>query len=164
MNRWKAISSRIRELFLDGTWIANTNFRHQIANVSWEQAIEKFESLNTVAALTYHINYYVAGVLKVLQGGDLDIHDKYSFDLPPMTNETQWNSLKESLFSNASQFADCVEQLNDESLDAGFVKPQYGTYERNIEAIIEHGYYHLGQISLILKLINSKNKQQPATS
>jgi len=35
----------------------------------------------SIAALTFHINYYVAGVLNVFQGGKLEIRDKYSFDM-----------------------------------------------------------------------------------
>jgi hypothetical protein len=30
---------------------------------------------------------------------------------------------------------------------------QYGTWQRNLEAVIEHSYYHLGQIILIRKMI-----------
>ena len=156
MNRSKAIGARIREVFLNGLWIANTNYKHQIEKLTWQQSVEKFDNLNSVAALTFHINYYLEGVLKVLQGGELTIHDKYSFDLPPITSEQQWSALKNALFENASLFADCIEQLNDTDLAADFVLPKYGTYERNIEAIIEHSYYHLGQISLILKLLNSR--------
>lgn len=44
----------------------------------------------------------------------------------------------------------------DDSLQSQpFVKQEYGTYLRNIEAQIEHSYYHLGQISLIKKMIMS---------
>jgi len=41
-------------------------------------------------ALVYHINYYVAAVLPVLQGGPLDASDKYSFDLPPIQSKEDW--------------------------------------------------------------------------
>ena len=44
--------------------------------------------------------------------------------------------------------------MSDDKLTDVFVKEEYGTYHRNINAIIEHSYYHLGQISLIKKLLN----------
>jgi len=50
-----------------------------------------------------------------------------------------------------SSFADHMARLSDTQLDAVFVKETYGTYRRNIEAIIKHSYYHLGQISLLRK-------------
>ena len=34
-----------------------------------------------------------------------------------------------------------------------FVDEKYGTFQRNIEAMIEHSYYHLGQIVLIKKML-----------
>lgn len=43
--------------------------------------------------------------------------------------------------------------MPDQKLEEVFVEEKYGTYLRNIEGVIEHSYYHLGQISLIKKLI-----------
>ncbi|GAA4794839.1 hypothetical protein GCM10023231_24020 [Olivibacter ginsenosidimutans] len=43
--------------------------------------------------------------------------------------------------------------MTDSKFDEIFIDEQYGTYLRNIEGVIEHGYYHLGQIVLIKKLI-----------
>lgn len=42
---------------------------------------------------------------------------------------------------------------NDEKLDSTFAGENYGIYQRNIEGIIEHSYYHLGQIVLTKKII-----------
>ena len=43
--------------------------------------------------------------------------------------------------------------MPNDKLEEIFVDEKYGTYRRNIEGIIEHSYYHLGQISLIKKMI-----------
>jgi uncharacterized damage-inducible protein DinB len=149
----KLLADRIRELFLDGRWIANTNYKDQLSSITREQAITKIGSLNSIADLTFHINYYLAGLIRVLEGGQLDIHDQFSFDLPPLETESDWQNLVSELFSNAAQFADLVEQMPDTDLDQPFVDAKYGTNLRNIEAIIEHGYYHLGQVSLIRKMM-----------
>jgi len=148
-----SLSIRIRELFLSGLWIANTNYKELLANVSVGQALQKVANLNTIAALTFHINYYMAGVLHALQGGPLDIRDKFSFDMPPINSEKDWRNLVGELLANAEKFASLVENLSDEKLNEAFVNEKYGSNQRNIEAIIEHSYYHLGQISLIRKMI-----------
>lgn len=147
------LAHRLREVILDGKWIAYTNYKEQLSDLNWELATTKVGALNTIAALTYHINYYMAGVLNVLEGGNLEIKDKYSFDHPPIDNEAVWQDLQNQLWSNTEKFVERVLQLSDEQLDAVFVKEEYGTYQRNIEAIIEHSYYHLGQIVLIKKMI-----------
>lgn len=149
----KDLANRLREVLLDGKWIANTNLKEQITSISWKQAIERVEDLNTIALLTFHVNYYLKGVLNVFQGGNLEIKDKYSFDMPKISSETDWLNLVNEFISNAEKFISHVEKIEDNLLTQPFVKEEYGSYLRNIEAQIEHSYYHLGQITLIKKLI-----------
>lgn len=152
MENSNQLSARFGEVMLNGTWIANTNFKHVLDDVNWQQAVKKTGSLNTIAALTFHINYYITGIIEVLKGGELTIRDKYSFDMPEIKNEEDWNRLKESLLTNSAAFAQLVAGLTDEQLAADFSNPKYGSYRRNIEAMIEHAYYHLGQLSLLKKM------------
>jgi len=152
------LAKRFREVLLDGKWIANTNFKDQLSQVSWQEATHPIGSLNTIALLTYHINYYIAGILKFFNEGVLDIRDKYSFDAPAITSQTDWENRQNELWTNAEQFANRVERMSDEELEKVFVKEAYGNYRRNIEGVIEHSYYHLGQISLIRKMIKELEK------
>jgi len=156
MTRNLAIANRLREVLLNGKWIANTNFKDQILSVGWEQAIQKVDNLNTIALLTFHINYYLAGLLNVFTGGKLEIKDKYSFDLPEIKSEKDWNRLVNAFLSNSEMFVNQVEQMDESMLDQPFVEEKYGSYLRNIEGVIEHSYYHLGQVSLIRKMIIQK--------
>lgn len=153
MTRNLTIASRLREVFLSGRWIANTNYKEQLLNTGWQQATQKIDNLNTIVALTYHVNYYLAGLLNAFENGKLEISDKYSFDVPSITSETDWSKLVADFLNNAEKFADSIEQMDDNIFDQPFVEEKYGTYLRNIEGVIEHSYYHLGQISLIRKMI-----------
>lgn len=156
MSSTSQLAKRFREVLLDGLWIANTNFKDQLSNVNMEQATAKIVSLNTIAMLTFHIDYYIAGLIHVFEGGDLEIRDQYSFDLPPVESEEQWESLKSKLWKDAEKFAALLEQMPDSKMNEGFVDEKYGTYLRNIDGMIEHCYYHLGQITLIKKLLQQK--------
>jgi hypothetical protein len=155
MNLSSQLAKQFREAFLDGDWIS-TNYKAQISDVDWEQATTKIGSLNTIAALTFHVNYYVAGVLNVLEGGTLDIRDKYSFDMPPIESQEDWEKLRNELLSNAKRFAELMETITDEKYGEPFVDEKYGNYLRNMHGMIEHAYYHLGQIVLLKKLISEK--------
>lgn len=157
MSTTSQLAKRFREVLLDGKWIANTNFKDQLSDVTWEQATMKIDSLNTIAMLTFHIDYYVAGLINVFEGGDLEIRDQYSFDLPPIENEEQWETLKNKLWRDAEKFALLLEQIPDAKMNEVFVDEKYDTYLRNIDGMIEHCYYHLGQITLIKKMILSKH-------
>jgi hypothetical protein len=57
------------------------------------------------------------------------------------------------LFSNAGKFANHIELISNEKLEDNFVDKKHGSYRRNIEGMIEYSYYHLGQITLIRKMI-----------
>lgn len=149
------LSKRFREVLLDGLWIANTNFKDQLSNVTWEQAVTKIDSLNTIAMLTFHIDYYIAGIVHVFEGGDLEIKDKFSFDCPPIESQEQWEEQLKKLWADSEKFATLLEQMPDSKLDEVFVDEKYGTYRRNIDGMIEHAYYHLGQITLIKKMVKN---------
>jgi len=156
MSSVSELSKRFREVMLDGLWIANTNFKDQLSDVSWEQAVAKVDSLNTIAMLTFHIDYYIAGIINVFEGGNLEIKDQFSFDLPPVESQEQWEVLLNKLRTDSEKFASLLEQMSDSKLDEVFVDEKYGTYRRNIDGMIEHCYYHLGQITLIKKLLKGR--------
>ncbi len=107
---------------------------------------------NTLGKLAYYIN----GINNVFKGGTLDIKDQFSFDFPPIQSQQEWDDFLQKFWNDAEEFASLIEQMPDEKLNEDFVNPKYGTYLRNIDGMIEHSYYHLGQISLIKKLLNNK--------
>jgi hypothetical protein len=156
MNLSKQIANQFRDVLLTGTWVA-TNFKTQLSDINWEQANTKVKSLNTIAALTFHIDYYLAGLIQVFQVGTLDIRDKYSFDAPPITSQIDWEQRLQKLWSNAETFANLIEKMDDATLMKPFVEKKYGNNYINIQAMIEHCYYHLGQIVLIKKLIRANS-------
>jgi uncharacterized damage-inducible protein DinB len=150
------IAHRFRELFLSGTWIAQTNFKDQLTGTRWELATTRVGELNTLSALTLHVHYYIAGLIRVFEGGPLDIKDQYSYQFPPLTSQEDWEKILTLLWTDVEKFALLVEEFPAGRLGQDFVNPQYGTYQRNIEAMIEHGYYHLGQVVLIKKILQHK--------
>jgi len=152
MNLPAQIAKHFREVHFGGNW-TSVNLKQTLEGVSWQQATTQVHGFNSIATLVYHVNYYVVLVLKVFGGGPLDGHDKYSFNLPPITNEADWQKLVDKTFADAESFASLVEQLPEHTMSEIFVDEKYGTYYRNIHGIIEHTHYHLGQITLIKKIL-----------
>lgn len=159
MSRCSALAKRLEEVFLNGTWIANTNWKAQLDPTAFELATGSIGPHNTIAALTFHINYYLEGLIQVFEGGPLTISDKYSYDLPPLKDAEEWELMKERFFKNATVFAALVGSRGEDFLDAPFVQEKYGTNLKNIEAVLEHSYYHLGQVVLLRKLLLSRASQ-----
>ena len=150
------LANRFREVILKGTWIANTNYKDQLEHLDWETATIKVQSLNTISISAQHVHYYVNGINNVFNGGGLEIRDKYSFDFPAIKSQNQWEDFLIKFWNDAENLAKLIEQLPDEKLNHVFVDEKYGTYLRNIEGIIEHSYYHLGQIVLIKKILKNQ--------
>jgi len=157
MNLPQQIATHFREVHFGGNW-TSVNLKDSLADVSWEQATTKVEPLNTIAALVFHINYYVSAILQVLRGGLLDAHDKYSFDVPPIQSHEEWEKLLAKTWKDAEAFATLVEQLPESKFSETFADEKYGNYYRNLQGVIEHTHYHLGQIILVKKLLVLKIK------
>src|SRR5258706_11206890 len=116
MNLTGQIAKLFRDVHYGGNW-TSVNLKENLADITYQQATTKVYSFNTIAALVYHMNYFVIACTKVLQGGPLDAHDKYSFDLPPIRSQEDWESLVSKTFTDAENFARLIEQLPESKLE-----------------------------------------------
>ncbi|WP_214226732.1 DinB family protein [Pedobacter sp. B4-66] len=157
MNLTTQLAKHLRDVHFGGNW-TTSNLKDNLAEINWRQATTQVHSFNTIATLVYHINYYISAVLGVFQGEPLQASDKYSFDLPPILSQTDWENLLDKTFTDAETFTLLIEQLPEHILWENFTDEKYGTYYRNIQGIIEHTHYHLGQIALIRKILLQTNE------
>jgi hypothetical protein len=157
MELTKQIAKHFRDVNFGGNWTWS-NLKDNLADITWQQATTKVHSFNTIATLVYHINYYVSEVSKVFRGEPLRAKDKYSFDLPPIQSQEDWEKLLDKTRDDAEKFANLIEQLPEIKLWEDFSNNKYGNYYRNIHGIIEHTHYHLGQIALIKKFLLQADK------
>jgi hypothetical protein len=158
MSLTSQLAKQFREVYFGGNWTA-VNLRDSLQGISWQQATGKVDAFNTIAALVFHINYYVTAALQVLEGGPLDAHDKYSFDHPPIQGSEDWERMLSKTWADAEKFTSHVEQLPDSRLWENFSGEKYGNYYRNIQGIIEHTHYHLGQVVLLKKMLLNQSKK-----
>lgn len=158
MNITTQIAKHIREIHFGGNW-TDANLTDNLADVTWQEATTQVYSFNTIAALVYHIHYFVSAVLKVLQEEPLDAHDKYSFDHPPINSQKDWENFLNKVWADAEKMASLVDELPETVLLEKFTDEKYGNYYRNIHGIIEHAHYHLGQIVLVKKIILQKKSE-----
>ncbi len=101
MKKQTKLANRLREVILNGTWIANTNFKDQLSNLDWKMASTSFQDLNSIAVLSQHIHYYIKGIKNVFLGGTLDIRDQFSFDFPPVESQEQWESFLSTFWKSS---------------------------------------------------------------
>ena len=153
------LAEQFREVFIDGNWVS-TNYQTQLEDVTYIEAFAKFGNHNTIALLTFHINYYLSGVLDAMESGDLTIRDKFSFNMPKNMGQDEWERLKIEFIEAANSMYNKILRMVDEEIMGPFIVEKYGNYYKNIHGLIEHGYYHLGQLVLIKKLIRESHRNE----
>jgi hypothetical protein len=156
MNLSQQTAKHFREIHFGGNWTCS-NLKDTLADVTWQQAITQVHAINTIATLVFHVNYFVAVALKVLQ-------DKLSFDLPPIQCQEDWDAMRAKALDEAEQFAALVEQMPESRFWEVFKDEKYGNYYRNIHGIIEHTHYHLGQIAVVKKILQQAAVTEDATA
>ncbi|OQP60738.1 hypothetical protein A3860_32275 [Niastella vici] len=153
MNLPQQLATHFKTVYFGGNWTA-VDLKNTLADVNWQQATTQIYRCNTIATLVFHMNYYVSNVLKVFQGQPLDAHDKDSFVHAPIESEEDWEKLLQKFWADAEAFISQIEKLPESKLDEIFVNEKYGNYHRNIQGIVEHNHYHLGQIVLLKKIMS----------
>ena len=156
INFSQQIANHLRKVYFGGNW-SDSNLKDNLEGLTWQQATTAIYKLNTIATLAFHVNYYVAGVAKVLEGGALAIRDKYSFDHPPIHSQEDWEKMLQQIWADGEHFAQLIEKMPESQLREIFTDEKYGTFHQNLLGIIEHLHYHIGQIALIRKIILSKD-------
>lgn len=151
LNTTTQLASHIRQVHTGGNWTV-TSVKEVIEDITFKEAVLQVHAFNTIAALVYHMNYFVEAVINVLKGNALDAKDAYSFS-HQINSDADWIRMKSKIIEDAETFAALVEALPDERLSENFTDEKYGSYYRNIQGIIEHTHYHLGQIVILKKLI-----------
>ncbi|MGQ2984038.1 DUF1572 domain-containing protein [Flavobacterium sp.] len=148
------LAKHLREVFFGGNW-CTVSLKDVLKDVTHTEAETKAHNFNSMLALTYHMGYYITAILKVMKGGPLDAHDKFSFDHPAVGSEEDWQELQQRLWGEVEALAALIVQLPEEKLWQDFADPKYGIYFRNLFGVIEHTHYHLGQVVLVKKLVRS---------
>jgi hypothetical protein len=151
MSTTKLLAKHFKEVYFGGNW-TSSNLKETLDDITVDEANFKIADFNTILCLSYHIHYFVVVQTTFLKGLEVKASDKLSFNHPEINDEIEWQEYKNKLLNEAAELIQLLEKLDDDILLFDFIAPQYGNYFRNINGLIEHTHYHLGQINLIKKL------------
>jgi uncharacterized damage-inducible protein DinB len=151
MKATELIAQHIIEAFEGGNW-TEVNFKDALRDISYRDATMVTKaSCNTIAALIHHVAFYNDVIRKKLEGITTIAYDHDSFKVPLVKNENDWMNLKDRCFQSVHDLAATVIKLPDEMLTAP-IDNGNGTYYKTLHGLIEHLYYHLGQIVFLKRL------------
>ena len=90
-----------------------------------------------------------------MQGEDPSIPDSNGFDVGELTSEEEWQKLVAKLHQSFIDLSNAMRNFPEDRLK-DFTKIGKSTIENNLYGIIEHAYYHLGQMMILKNLLMSK--------
>lgn len=156
MNFSEAISIQVKEAYEGNSW-SDVCVKDILEDIQFDEAITvTVASPNSIASLLYHIMFYNRAICQRLSGEEPYINDANGFDLPLLRDEIEWKQLQVDAMDAARALSDAIRKFPQEKL---FEENPVGkgTFYKKFHGVIEHNYYHLGQILILKKLIRSSH-------
>ena len=124
-----------------------------LADLSVKQATTRTAaSPNTIASLVNHLWYWNTIIMLRMKGENPVIPEVNGFDVEELNNEDDWKKLVAKTHQSFIDLADAIRKLPDEQLPDP-VSNGRSTVGKNLYGIVEHAYYHLGQIVMLKHLV-----------
>lgn len=156
MNFSEAISKQVTEAYEGNSW-SDVCVKDIVSDILFSEAVSvTVASPNSIASILYYIMFYNRAICQRLRGEEPYINDANGFDLSPLQNEDDWKQLVSDAMDTSRALADAIRNFPQEKLfdenPAG-----KGTFYKKFHGVIEHNYYHLGQIMILKKLLRSSH-------
>lgn len=135
-----------------------------IEDLSAELAVRRVEGFpHSIAALVYHMNYWMDYELRRIHGDRPAYPEHNSDSFPsesPPANAHNWEQLRKKFTSLLADFVALANSSPEEmqrqiaSSHAGDTKFS-GTLEGVLWQMVAHNSYHIGQIAMIRRMLNT---------
>lgn len=150
-----AIALQMKEVYEGGNW-SEVDLAGTLADITWAEAnIITPVSANSIAAILFHLQFYNNVVKDRLAGINTAIPDANGFDVPKMKNAADWKLQQQNCFASAHALMEVVSALPDEKLFEALTSNGVTLY-KTLHGVVEHAYYHLGQVVMLKKIIRTK--------
>jgi uncharacterized damage-inducible protein DinB len=152
MKEAQRIINQFEYLYNGEPWIG-VNILGTLENISAKQAAIKIAGdRNSIWEITNHIISWRLNVLQRVKGKTMVSPDNNYFE--PVTDQSAaaWKNTLEQLKISQQEWIDFLKTFSENDFEK--IYPKNGmTYYENIHGIIQHDAYHLGQITLLSKLV-----------
>jgi len=151
----KLLKNKMEKVYKGNPWYGSS-IKSILKKIDSKTAFTRAgKNIHTIAELVAHMIGWREFMLKRLQGDkNFKMYQKLSFNWERIDNneKTAWKSLLDALEKNQKEIMATLNKLNDDFLNYPVHQRKYNM-EFLVEGKIQHDIYHLGQISLLRKLI-----------
>lgn len=153
-------SEQLVKIQREHIWIG-TNYEKKVGDLSSEIAFKQpLPNVHSVAEIISHLTTWRKECMLKLTIGKGDITDEAEENWYSNSHlkEIGWQVIKQEYDDSLIPILEFLSAKEDSFLNKTYYDPDFKgdyTYTFLIEGMIHHDVYHLGQIGLVLKLINN---------
>jgi uncharacterized damage-inducible protein DinB len=154
-SRINDFTRQLEQLYRGGSW-NDENFTDKLKTIDEQKAfIQPIQGKHCIAELVWHCTYWQTVLLKQLQGDnnfkERTLNDQNFLSLESL-HRKGWSNLLADLKESQESLISFLNTKNDNFLDIEYEEKK--TFGYSIEGVIHHDIYHLGQIGLVISLLN----------
>lgn len=149
------LSRNLLQVYVGTNW-TERNLKDVLEKITYAESNHEFSFSASIKTLAFHLHYFAKVTLEALKTGKLIAHDRDSWKAEHIDSEEKWNALIQELIQIGKDFSHHIKGMTDEEMLDFLDDPKYGSTYDNVQGIIEHHHYHLGQISLLKNMIQSQ--------
>jgi uncharacterized damage-inducible protein DinB len=152
MKETERIRVLVKALYNGHPWL-DVNMVDNLSKLTWQQAGRKLHPrLNTIWEIVDHMVGWRMNVLQRVQGAVIQTPANNYFAPVTKQSKADWTATLERFQVSQDAWIDFLERSDDDILEKTYPVNQMSFYEQ-IQGIIQHDAYHLGQIVLLVKLL-----------
>ena len=152
MKEKERILSLFQKLYEGEPWI-DINTKSTLSKISAARASARvLEKCNTIWEIVNHIINWRMVVLQRIKEIHVVTPDNNFFEPVIDTSESAWKNTLERLKDSQQQWITFLKTFKESDFEKLY-QNKYMSYYEHIQGIIQHDAYHLGQITLLSKII-----------
>lgn len=144
----EVIAQHFHEVNYGNNW-TDVSVKDTVDRISFREATRQTGNVNTIALLLYHMDFYNMVVYDRLVDAKRAFEHEDSLRVEVM-DEKAWENLKTTYFEHVDLIHKAILAFPESRL---FETTTTNTPYKNLHGLVEHIHYHLGQISLLRKLV-----------
>ncbi len=152
MDEIKRIKKIISDQFNGNPWL-DVNIVDTLQDLSAIEAAKKTGNLNSIWQIVNHMIEWREVLWKKLNGETVYVNENNFFEEIKDPSETEWKQTLKRLEQSQENIMNFLSKEKD--FDYAKVFSNGHTSYEHLQAILQHDAYHLGQIVLLKKIINS---------
>ena len=149
--------SELSEFMQGDPWVDET-FAKKLASINENNAfIRPIPNIHSVAEVISHLLEWRLCILSYLRGGSRTLRDSDAANWRTNVELSQigWQSLLAVFYKSQEEIIDLLKTKDDQFLSE-IALGETHQLKYYVDGLLQHDMYHLGQIGLIIKLLNSR--------